>query len=139
MRAVVVAIDPGREKSGVAIVDLRGDVVHKEIVDAADVGGVVRSWDENEKLHVIAFAVGDRTGTTDVIERLTAVGVPRELIHKVDEHRSSEIGRPRYWQGNRPRGWRRLIPVSFQTPPEPYEDYVAVELAYRYLASAGRT
>ncbi|HKM17981.1 MAG TPA: pre-16S rRNA-processing nuclease YqgF, partial [Limnochordia bacterium] len=32
-----------------------------------------------------------------------------------------------------PRGWRRLLPVSLQTPPVPIDDYVAVILAQRYL------
>lgn len=136
MSKVVVAIDPGRAKCGFAVVSLSGDVVHKAIVDVNDMGTVVRTWAEDETYEVAAFAVGDRTGTNNIVEQLTAVGVPVDRIYKVDEHRSSEIGRRRYWQENRPRGWRRLVPVSLQTPPEPYDDYVAVELAYRYLAGA---
>ncbi len=53
----------------------------------------------------------------------------------IDEHRSSEQGRRRYFRENPPRGWRRLLPVGLQTPPRAYDDYVAVVLAERYLAS----
>ena len=39
---------------------------------------------------------------------------------------------------NPPRGWRRLLPVSMQMPPEPYDDYVAVILAQRFLRGDGK-
>jgi hypothetical protein len=69
-----------------------------------------------------------------VRRRLGEGGCPLEPV-LVDEHRSSEQGRRRYFRDNPPRGWRRLLPVGLQTPPRAYDDYVAVILAERYLAS----
>lgn len=137
MSEVVVAIDPGREKSGLAVVSTGGDVLEKIIVDVDKVAAAVRRVMDRPDWSVVAYAIGDGTGTDDIIDKLTAAGVPAQRIHTVDEHRSSEIGRQRYWQENRPKGWRRLIPVGLQVPPRPYDDYVAVELAYRYLSSTG--
>lgn len=130
----VIAIDPGREKCGFAVVSLSGDVVYKAIVDVRELPEVVTRWASEAGLDVVACAIGDRTGARDVVAALRAAGVRPELIRSVDEHRSSEAGRRRYWREKPPRGWRRLIPVSMQTPPEPYDDFVAVELAHRYLA-----
>lgn len=136
MTKVVVAIDPGREKCGVAVVSLAGDVVEKFIIDVGQLPQAVQYVAEDPGYSVAVYVVGDRTGTDDIVERLAGAGVPPEAIRTVDEHRSSEIGRRRYWDDNRPRGWRRLLPLGMQVPPEPYDDYVAVELAYRYLALA---
>lgn len=137
MIEVVVAIDPGREKCGLAVVSADGHVLEKAIVDVDKVAATVRRVMDKPNFSVVAYAIGDRTGTDDIIEKLTVAGVPAERIHTVDEHRSSEIGRQRYWEENRPTGWRRLVPVGLQVPPRPYDDYVAVELAYRYLSSIG--
>lgn len=138
MKEIVVAIDPGREKCGLAAVAVDGHVVEKAIVDVDELAATVYRIAQSPSFSVVAYAIGDRTGTDDIIKKLTDVGIPVERIHTVDEHRSSEIGRRRYWEENRPRGWRRMIPVSMQVPPRPYDDYVAVELAYRYLSSVGR-
>lgn len=51
----------------------------------------------------------------------------------VDETGSTLEARPLYWQANPPSGWRRLVPLSLQMPPEPIDDFAAVVLARRYL------
>ena len=51
----------------------------------------------------------------------------------VDEYFTTQLARQEYWRAKPPRGWRRLLPVSMQTPPEPVDDFVAVILARRYL------
>lgn len=137
MTEVIVAIDPGREKCGVAIVSVAGETMRKAIVDVAELGAFVSRKARHPDYSIIAYAIGDRTGTDHVIDELRTAGVPPEAIQTVDEHRSSEVGRQRFWEENRPKGWRRLLPTGLQVPPVPYDDYVAVELAYRYLASSG--
>lgn len=136
MTEMVVAVDPGRDKCGVAVVDAWGRVAEKAVVDTADLAHVISELVRRREYKVAAVVVGDRTGARDTVRRLTDAGVSKDLIHLVDEHRSSEIGRRRYWRDNPPRGWRRLIPVGLQVPPGPYDDYVAVELACRYLSSS---
>ena len=76
--------------------------------------------------------LGNRTAASLARERLRAAGVTREP-ELVDEHHSSEEGRRRYFQANPPKGWRRLLPIGLQTPPKPYDDYVAILLAERYV------
>ena len=131
MGPVVVAIDPGREKCGVAVVALNGAVLDRAVVPAAE----LKAWLERLHHPVAAYVVGHRTAREQVLATLAALGVPEDLVRVVNEDRSSEMGRRRYWQANPPRGWRRLVPTSLQVPPEPYDDFVAVELAERYLAA----
>lgn len=136
MPPVVIAVDPGREKCGFAVVDTHGAVVYQCVADVQQLPDLVRRWSEGSGADVAAWVIGDRTGAKAAAGVLRDAGVSASLIHTVDEHRSSEEGRRRYWRAKPPRGWRRLIPTSMQTPPEPYDDFVAVELAHRYLAGA---
>ena len=77
------------------------------------------------------LVVGDGTTSSAAAEIARATeAAPVELV---DEKHSSEVARRRFFQLNPPRGWRRLVPTSLQTPPVPYDDYVAVVLAERYL------
>lgn len=128
----VIAVDPGRGKCGLAVVDREGCVLHRSVVGTEELPAAVSRLLMEHRGPVVV--VGNRTGAREVARRLAAapIGVRAVLV---DEHRSSEQGRRRYFEENPPRGWRRLLPVTLQTPPRPYDDYVAVVLAERYLAS----
>ncbi len=130
----VIAVDPGRDKCGLALVRCDGCVLHKAVVPAGEIGQVVARLLEDYPCS--ALALGDRTAASD-IEAVIGERVQVEAVF-VDEHRSTEQGRRRYFRDNPPRGWRRLLPIGLQTPPCPYDDYVAVVLAERYLDSLRR-
>jgi hypothetical protein len=51
----------------------------------------------------------------------------------VNERDSTLEARDLYWKEVPPRGWRRLVPLSLQVPPEPIDDFAAVVLARRHL------
>ena len=78
-----------------------------------------------------AIVVGNGTAASQTLDAAKRLGVAR--VKLVDEKFSSLLARKRYFRENPPRGLRRLIPVSLQTPGRPYDDYVAVILAERYL------
>lgn len=136
MDDVIVAIDPGRAKSGYAVMTSNGRVVHKGIVSTDTITAAVESAVPLGQVQ--AFAVGDGTAEAEVRKRLVRAGVRDDQIFRVDETNSSEIGRREYWRERPPTGWRRLIPVGLQVPPEPYDDFAAVELGRRFLASTRR-
>ena len=125
----VLAIDPGRDKCGVAVVGLDGRVLHREIVPTREVADAASRL--VAEYGVSRLVVGDRTGAKEVCRALAArVRLPPQMV---DEHRSSEQARRRFLEENRPRGWRRLLPITLLSPGRPYDDYVAVLLAERYL------
>jgi len=129
----VLAIDPGREKCGLAVVQLDGAVLHQAVVPASGVGTAAAEL--FGRYRITRLLLGDRTAARQVAEALRRARLPLQPVI-VDEHRSSEEGRRRYFQANPRRGWRRLLPTTLQTPPRAYDDYVAVVLAERYLGDA---
>ncbi|HEY8345231.1 MAG TPA: pre-16S rRNA-processing nuclease YqgF [Bacillota bacterium] len=136
LRQAVLAIDPGTEKFGYAILREDGTVLRKGIEKTGQLlAQVLLLLDEFEIRTVI---LGDRTGSKDFDERLFTELEKRSVsLVKVNEDNSSWEGRFRYLQDHR-HGWRRFVPLGLQTPPEAYDDYVAVILGERYLRDAGQ-
>jgi len=126
----ILAVDPGRDKCGIAVVEPNGRVLYKAVAATENIAGEIRRLLGD--YHVKRLVLGDRTAANEVMRALRQAHLPLAPI-LVDEHLSSEAGRRRYFRDNPPRGWRRLLPVTLQTPGRPYDDYVAVVLAERYL------
>lgn len=126
---VVLAIDPGRQKCGVAVC-APGRVLARTVVATAHLAELVREW--GDRFGVTEVAIGDRTGAADAARTVAGVlDVPQRFV---DEAGTTLRARMRYFDEHPPRGWRRLIPRGLQTPPQPYDDYVAVLLAEATLA-----
>ncbi|HKV45253.1 MAG TPA: hypothetical protein VJT32_11365 [bacterium] len=123
----VLAVDPGREKSGVAVCGPDG-VAARKVVALADLIDLVRRWAAAYQVDVVL--VGDQTGSKHVFDMLAGLSVP---VRPVAERWSTFLARGRYFRDHPPRGWRRFIPLGLQVPPEPYDDYAAVVLAEGYL------
>ncbi len=126
----VLAVDPGRQKCGVAIGE-GGTIARRAIVGASGLVETVSAW-------VREFApdrilLGNRTGAKDLYRHLTA-RIPDVPVVLVEEAGTTQEARRRYFREHPPRGWRRLLPWSMQRPPEPYDDYVAILLLERYWA-----
>ena len=127
MSRPVLAIDPGREKCGVAVLALDGRVLVQEVVataalDAA-VGALIRAYEPN-------VIMGNGTTSADAKKRVEALGVSVTLV---DEYRTTDAAKCAYWEAHPPRGWRRLMPRGMLVPPVPVDDFVAVILAQRFL------
>jgi len=129
----VIAIDPGRDKCGVAVVGKGDGMQWKQVIETSRLAAVVEELARTRGITTVVL--GDRTAHRSAVDALAEVTVEgRPLsIHPVDEHRSSDEGRSRYWHDNQPRGIMRLIPVTMRTPPVPVDDYVAVILAERFF------
>ena len=124
----VLAIDPGRQKCGVAACGQHGVIAHR-VVSLADLGDLVRAWVQAHRLDLVV--VGSGTGSQEVLSRVSDLGVP---VRVIEERETTLVARTRYFQDHRPRGWRRFLPLSFQVPPEPHDDYAAILLAEAYLS-----
>ncbi|MBI2914290.1 MAG: hypothetical protein HYY08_00040 [Firmicutes bacterium] len=130
---VILAIDPGREKCGVAVMSRNGVTLVRDVVALPDLPGRVR---EIVQVHEVStIAVGNLTGSEDVKALLIGCGAaePVRGIVLVDEHGSSREGRRRYLQDHPPRGLWKLVPQSLRVPKEPIDGYVAEVLGLRYL------
>ena len=123
----ILAIDPGREKCGVAAIERDGNLLWCEI------------WTRDElktRLQVLAVpefvVVGDATASREIVEILRALW-PQIEPQIIDERGSTLAARDEYWHYHPPRGWRRWLPLSLQTPPRPVDDYAALVIARRWL------
>jgi RNase H-fold protein (predicted Holliday junction resolvase) len=130
-QTTILAIDPGRVKCGVAVVarGLEPQTMHRAVVPADQIGQLAAELCGQYSPDLIL--IGNGTTASDVAAAVRTLGVP---VRIVDESRTSLDARTRYFKQNPPRGLRRLIPASLQSPPAPIDDYVAVILAERYLA-----
>lgn len=134
MTDAVIAVDPGRDKCGVAVVGRRAGVLSKSVVPAGRMAAVVAELAEKNDIGTVVL--GDRTGRKDAMAALAALRPGgRELtVRLVDEHRSTDEARARYWRDHPPRGLARLVPVTLRVPPVPVDDYVAVIIAERHFS-----
>ena len=128
---VVIAIDPGRQKCGLAAVQSGPTVLTSKIVACADtVEAVVEMSQAYPGAQVIC---GDGTGSRQLLNALHW-RAPDLVIELVDERHSSMDARHRFLVLHPPRGLRRLVPVGLRWPDKPYDELVAVILAERRLA-----
>ncbi len=128
----VLGIDPGRRKTGVAAINAQGEILWREIIAPealeARLPELLNQW------QIERIALGDSTASDNAraqIER-AIVDSPVEL-HIVDETGSTLEARALYWDDNPRVGWRKLVPLSLQEPPEPIDDYAAAIVARRGL------
>ncbi|MDR7606097.1 MAG: hypothetical protein QN116_02490 [Armatimonadota bacterium] len=126
----VLAIDPGREKCGLAVVR-PGRVLHREVVARDRLAWRVAELAGEYAVHVVV--VGDATGSQEVLREVSGLGRP---VETVPERGSSLEARRRYFRDHPARGLARLIPEGMRVPPRPVDDYVAEILAERFLEKA---
>lgn len=126
----VAAIDPGREKCGVAVVDDSGRVLEQAVVATVRLAEELEARTKKYQPEFILLGNGTTSRTAEETIRAALPNVP---LKTVDEYRTTDDARIAYWKAHPPTGWRRFFPTSMQVPPEPVDDFVAVILAQRYL------
>lgn len=131
---IVLAVDPGRRKCGLAVVSPTG-VMERSIVATEQLEAAIEQMFGRHSPG--ALVVGGSTGSKEVIKRLKRVLSLSPRV--VDERYTTERARKRYFVDHPPRGIWKLIPLGLQVPPEPYDDYAAVVMAEEFLvAEAGK-
>lgn len=132
MSRCLIAIDPGRDKCGAAIMDYSGAVLHRESVAVDDL------WDR------LAFfcmkypdtdrvAVGGGTGGQRVLAALAHSAAKHLPVSLVDETDTTMLARARYFEAHPPRGLMKLLPRGLRVPPRPVDDFAAVIIGERFL------
>ena len=109
----VVAVDPGRSKCGLVLVDVNQSlVVEGGVRLASDVEALLSSWC-TDSAGVDRILLGDGTSSAEWLNRLQTLA----SVQLVDETGTTLRARDRYWQLWPPQGWRRLIPRGLLLPP----------------------
>ena len=127
---VVAAVDPGREKCGVAVVDEDGSVLEQAVVATARLADELTARAIKFRPELILLGNGTTSRAAEETIRAALSDIPVAIV---DEYRTTDEAKVAYWKAHPPTGWRRFLPTGMQVPPEPVDDFVAVILAQRYL------
>lgn len=132
---VVLAIDPGSSKCGLALVrrsdESRLQLLWRKIVPCEQLAEAVNEAKENTPFSMIIVGAGTKATPTVTTIRDAMPGLG---ILVVDERDTTMQARERYWEHNPRKGWRRLLPATMQMPPVPVDDFAALILAERVLS-----
>ena len=104
------------------------------------------SWDCNRSIDILCI---DTNGDLVVVElkrskdahmelqalRYAAMVSNMTFDNIVNEYRTTDEAKKRYWQENPPKGIRRLIPRGMLVPPVPVDDFAAVIIGEKYLVN----
>ena len=133
-RQKYLGIDPGRSKTGLALVDAAGSILALHIAHTEHIEVELSAFAGKEQL--AGIIMGDGTNSKAIGQAVSKVfaAVPLSLV---GEAHSTEEARSLYWQVNPPRGWRRLVPPGMLVPSEPLDAYAAVVQVKRWLALQG--
>ena len=112
---IIIGVDPGRTKCGIAAVSEKG-VLHREVCSVDDL--VVRLRRTLTMHPALCIVIGAGTNGNRLAKSITSQP-DFPTVQIVSEEFSTLDAKKRYFTENPLRGWRRLIPESLQTPPEP--------------------
>lgn len=125
----VLAIDPGRDKCGIAILNSNCEVVYNNIVSTVEFELYLAELLNKNKIQNIIL--GNGTYSDEIKEKISAdFKIPVILI---DESYSTEKAEERYYQEHYNKGWRKLLSFIKWKPAQPLDDYVAIILAEKYI------
>lgn len=127
---MIIAIDPGKEKCGLAVLDYSGYIVEQSILPRTETASRVAAC--ASKYGVSTLVVGQGSFGRQVEKELAKLDLQTNIFF-INEKDSTRQARKRYWQKNQPKGILRLIPTSLRVPPVPVDDHAAVILGERYL------
>ena len=131
----VLAVDPGREKCGVALVDRQHGALRQAVVESARLLQFAEAVSREFDCRTIVL--GDGTATAQTKKELSLLLTENiiDQIVVVGERNSTQEARRRYWMAHPPRGWRKIIPLGLLTPPCAIDDFAAIILGERYFTN----
>lgn len=146
---MILGIDPGRDKTGWALVEEGGGLVAAGIFGTSDAEAFVRAVAANSLQALRSYTretgdgvrddpfvihqclVGDGTGSRPMVDLMKAV-CPHVL--SVREKGTTLRARELYWRLYPPRGVQRLIPKGLRTPPRgEMDDFAAWAIVLEFL------
>ena len=141
-----LGIDPGRQKFGWALTEENGAFCASGAASADSLETFAQiAAQEPEKLvqwliegevplgfRIRKVFCGDGTGHASYLETLLSWQFDVELVRETN---TTLEARDVYWKLHRPRGLRRLLPLSLQVPPRPIDDLAAYCIVRRAIQS----
>lgn len=147
---VIVGLDPGRDKTGWALVRPTGELILSGIFSSSELEMFLKAlrkpsacWEEDlsrwirercsavtENETIEYLAIGDGTGGAKFLARVERFGMK---AFSVDEKGTTFAARKLYWRLHRPVWWQRCLPPSLRVPPRVLDDLAAWAIVLRSI------
>ncbi len=128
-----LAVDPGRDKTGIALLDNKG-LVGMTIVESNALVPQIESFLRKNEADLQGIVCGNGTHHQKISAELKMIAEKYNVVVKiVDEYNTTVEGRQRYWEMTERKGWRKFLPASWFMPPVPVDDYTAWIIGERFL------
>ena len=130
MNDLLLCVDPGKDKTGLALLTAGGSILRLALVATDSLATALKTFlgDAVPTLCLLGNGTASKAARAELAKALPALRV--ELC---DEAHSTEEARKLYWELNPPKGWRSVLPRGLLVPPEPVDAYAAVVLGRRRL------
>ena len=130
MDKIILSIDPGRKKCGIALVDFQLKYLMGSVVNSEALLGTIKDYFKKHRFENIIVGSGTNSGAViaTLKEKFPEVGVT-----VVSEKDTTIEARKYYFEYNPPRGWLKILPRSLRIPPRPYDDFAAYAIARRFF------
>jgi|LDZU01.1.fsa_nt_gi RNase H-fold protein (predicted Holliday junction resolvase) len=130
MIKIVLAIDPGKKKCGIAVVDNKLHFIEGAIVENKELIHKIGMYLEKHSIRHIV--VGSGTNSREIKKRINNKVSGINII-EIPEKDSTIEARKRYFDYHPPAGFLKLFPKTFLIPPRPYDDFAALIIAERFF------
>lgn len=129
--AYVLALDPGREKVGIAVVTKNIETLHLDIVERSEITETLAELLNNYEPEILV--IGDGTGSRRLAEEISS-RLPEELELKFIAEADSSLQAAELYRRQQGNIFSRLTGkfISWR-PSRPLDDYAALVLARKYL------
>lgn len=127
---MLMGIDPGRKKCGVAIVTEKGEEIEKKIVETSSLSHKI---EEVFSQYSISKCILGNGTYADKVFNILQLLIEEEKIIFIEEEGSTYLAEQRYLKENPPLGLNFLNKIIKFKPKRPMDDYTAVVLVEKYL------
>ncbi|NLF96176.1 MAG: crossover junction endodeoxyribonuclease RuvC [Candidatus Riflebacteria bacterium] len=129
----ILAIDPGSDKVGFAVVNY--DLTHGEkgIVYLSELHRLFkRMCNVSSEAAPQAIVIGNGTAAAAVCRLYNSLEIDIK-VQFAEEKNTTYKARARYFQDHPPTGFWRIVPIGLQMPPCPVDDYAALLIGEKFL------
>lgn len=127
---VYLGVDPGRDKTGAALMTASGILLRQAILATRDIRAELETFIGD--IPVAGIVMGNGTTSQGMKEQLEKE-FPQLPIYVVNEYNSTQEAKELYWQLNPPKGLKRLVPRAMLSTPAAVDGLAAAVLVKRYL------
>lgn len=133
LKPYVLAVDPGRDKTGIAILTKTAELVMMDIVPTDSVMCELKSLlTMYSEVSVLVCGNGTNHKAVGTIVKYVAEEQGKVFTF-VNETHTTEEARRRYFEVHPPTGWKKLVPKGMLYPPVPVDDITAWIIGERWL------